>query len=140
MRKRLAVALSGLALLYASAAGAAEPKAKVEPPFFELQPIGFPVVFKGELVNYVFVSLKLMLDPRQDAAKLHAREPYIRDLLVRDGARAPFNVPESQVRLDDGRLKAAVMAASRSAFGAGVVTSVQIVSETPQRRTGMGGR
>jgi hypothetical protein len=140
MRKRFAIALGGLALLHAAAAGAAEPKPKVEPPFFEMLPIGFPVVVKGELVNYVFVNLKLVLDPKQDAAKLHAREPFLRDLLVRDAARTPFNPPDSAVRLDDARLKAAVMTASRATFGPGVVVSVQITSETPQRRTGMGGR
>jgi hypothetical protein len=145
MRRRLAIALSCLvavqAVAQAGSVSAAEPPKKpAQPDYFDLQPIGFPVISKGALVNYVFVSFRLMLKPGQDAAKLREREPYLRDDLVRQGSRAPFNAPDNLVHLDDGRLKNAALASSRQFFGPGVVTSVQILTETPQRRTGLPGR
>jgi hypothetical protein len=146
MRRHLATALSclvltGLAAVQAPAVSAAEaPKKAAQPDYFELQPIGFPVLSKGELVNYVFISFRLILKPGQDAAKLREREPYLRDALVREGSRTPFNPPDNMVKLDDKRLQAAAMAASLSTYGPGVVTSVQILTETPQRRTGLPGR
>jgi len=135
MRIRLFAAAAACFLLaYPLGATAAEPKAKgkAEPPAFELKPIGFPVVVNGELVNYVFVIMKLTLKPGQDPVPLHSREPYLRDLLVRQGSRVPFNRPNDTAQLDDVRLKAAVLDASRTVLGVGVATSVQIVSETPQ--------
>jgi flagellar basal body-associated protein FliL len=141
MRRRLAIALSGLVLVHVGAASAAEPAKKpAQPDYFDLQPIGFPVMSKGALVNYVFVSFRLMLKPGQDAARLREREPYLRDTLVRQGSRSPFNSPTDFVHLDDRRLKAATLAASNQFFGPGVVTSVQVLTETPQRRTGLLGR
>lgn len=132
--------MSGL-VFQAAVASAAEPAKKpAQPDYFDLQPIGFPVLSKGALVNYVFISFRLMLKPGQDAAKLREREPYMRDALVRQGSRVPFNGPDNMVHLDDGRLKAAALAASRDFFGPGVVTSVQVLTETPQRRTGLPGR
>jgi hypothetical protein len=141
MHRRLATALSCLVLAQAGIASAAEPAKKpAEPDYFDLQPIGFPVISKGALVNYVFISFRLMLKPGQDAAKLREREPYLRDDLVRQGSRAPFNTPDNLVHLDDTRLKSATLASSRQFFGPGVVTGVQILTETPQRRTGLPGR
>ncbi len=140
MRRRLAIALSCLVLAQTGAASAAEPKKPAQPDYFDLQPIGFPVMSKGALVNYVFISFRLLLKPGQDAAKLREREPYMRDALVRQGSRVPFNGPTDFVHLDDVRLKAAALAASRDFFGPDVVTSVQVLTETPQRRTGLPGR
>jgi hypothetical protein len=90
------------------------------------------VVSKGRVVNYVFVSLKLVLDPRQDPVKLHGREPFLRDQLVRQAASAPFNTAKDLNHFDDARLKAVTMADAKAVFGPGVVKTVEIVTETAQ--------
>ena len=136
--RRLPLALA-FALVLSNPVGAAEKGKDAKEVSLNLQPIGLPVTAKGVLVNYVFVSLKLVLALTQDPTKLHEREPFLRDQLVRMAARTPFNTPADLTRLDDVRLKSTVMALCRSTWGPGAVASVQVVTETPQRRTGLAG-
>ena len=134
--------MSVLALILLSLAAGPEGASAGKPnqPYVDMQPIGFPAVLQGRLVNYVFVDLRLMLAPGVDASRLQIQEPALRDMVVRGAAHAPLNPPGDGLRLDEARLKAEVMKDAVARFGPGKVTAVVIRSQTPQRRTGVPGR
>ena len=113
---------------------------KPSQPYVDLQPIGFPVVLQGRLVNYVFADIRLLLAPGVDASKLQQQEPVLRDMLVREAAHVPLNPPDDGLRLDETRLRAEVMKDAVSRFGPGKVATVLVRSQTPQRRSGVPGR
>jgi hypothetical protein len=138
MRRRDLIFATAFAFALASNAMAAEPKAAAGQ-YVDLSPVAMPVVVNGRLVNYVFVSLRVNLAPTANAPKLREREPYFRDALVRAGHRTPFTDPTDYDRLDDRRLKAAMMTAAQGIAGAGMVASIEILpgGETPKQRTGL---
>ena len=45
-----------------------------------------PIVVDGQLVNYVFVYVRINLKSGADVTKMREKEPFFRDALVRDGA------------------------------------------------------
>src|SRR5579871_5458702 len=98
----------------------------------ELSTVALPVVQDGELVNYVFVSAKLVLTPRADAMALRDKEPFFRDALVRAGHRTPFVRPGDYNHLDDPMLKAALYREATAIAGPGKIAGVAILSETPE--------
>ena len=126
-------------ILSSGSAQAAESSGKPAAPYMTLQPIGLPAIVHGRLVNYIFVDFRLVLGKGVDPSHLQDREPFLRDALVRAATRTPFNLPDDGVRLDEGRLKAQVMRAVISEIGPGKISSVEILSQTPQRRTGVPG-
>ena len=52
-------------------------------------------------------------------------------------ARVPFTVPGDWTRLDERALSASLVAASAAISGRGSVRRVEVVSQSPRRRTGM---
>jgi len=102
-----------------------------------MSPVAMPIVVDGKLVNYVFVTIRLRLSPRADAVKLRAMEPYFRDALVRVGHRTPFVRSDNYIRLDDERLKAALLREANAIAGAGMVSSAQIIREQAQHYDGL---
>jgi len=138
MRRRdvLASAIVSAAA-FASGAEASPPKGKEEPigQYVDVSMTAIPVLDAGRrLKNYVFVSVRLNLSPRADALKQRDREPYFRDAIVRAAHRTAFNPPDDWSRLDEARFKAMVMAEAARVAGPGVVASVKISSQQPQRR------
>ncbi len=105
--------------------------------FIDISPVAAPIVLHGQLINYVFVTLRLDLSPRADAIKLRDKEPYFRDAFVRAAHRRPFVKPGDYTHVDEGALKAAMMAESARIAGPGVVTGVEIRSAQPKRVTGL---
>ena len=59
-----------------------------------------PIVVDGQLVNYVFVYVRLNLTSGANATRLREKEPFFRDALVRAGHRTPF---VARRRLSEGR-------------------------------------
>lgn len=137
MTRRRLVALS-FALFTASLLThpvSAEEKKKPEgPPTLDLSPVGLPIVWDGKLINYVFVTLHLTLSPRADPAKLREKEPYYRDALVRAGHRRPFVLAWDFTHVDRAALTETMMRESARIAGPGMITGVQILDETPQKR------
>ena len=127
--------LAGLALGAAApgavawAAGAAQVGQYVD-----LQPVGLPIVDHGQVVNYVFISVRLNLSPTADAARLRDKEPFFRDALVRAGHRTPFGRAGDNNRLDESRISAALIRDAASIAGPGAVRSVVVTSQAPQRQ------
>ena len=129
-----------LALAAGSPSKSAPPSsAKASRPYMDLQPIGFPAVVHGRLVNYIFADIRMTLGSGVDAAKLQDQEPFLRDALVRAATRTPFNAPQDGMHLDERRLKAEVLRIAGGQLGPGKVVVVEIRSQAPQRQTGVPG-
>jgi len=130
--------LTGLVcLLLSSPAMAAENKSKeaVDVQFVNISPVALPIVVNGQLVNFVFVSLKLNLAPSVSVGSVRDKEPYFRDALVRTAYRQPFVVPTNYTQIDVPALKSRMMAEAARIAGPGVVVSVELVGEPQPKRT-----
>ncbi|MFN3228526.1 MAG: hypothetical protein ACK41P_01590 [Asticcacaulis sp.] len=134
---RIGLMLGLSALMLTSApvahAGGGGGEKKAEDAFVKLAPMALPVVQNGRVVNYVFVSIKVMLAPTADSTKLREKEPYFRDALVRAGHRTPFSIPGDDYKLDETKIKAVLTAEGNRIAGAKVVSGVQIESQTPKK-------
>jgi hypothetical protein len=131
MRRQVILAAS-LTLL-AGAASAAEKPLAVVGQYVELQPVALPIVVSGQLVNYVFVYLRINLSSGADVSKLRDKEPFFRDALVRESHRTPFVLPGDWQKVDEAKLSAAMMRDMPAIAGPGAVTSVVVTSQAPQR-------
>lgn len=102
--------------------------------YVDLQPVALPIVVRGQLVNYVFVYVRVNLAAGADTARLRQKEPFFRDALVRMSHRTPFTDPTDYNRIDEGRVTAGLMREASAIAGQGVVRSVVVTSQTPQHR------
>ncbi|WP_395670554.1 hypothetical protein [Phenylobacterium sp.] len=102
--------------------------------YVDLAPVGLPIVADGQLVNYVFVYVRINLTAKANAANWRAKEPYFRDALVRAGHRAPFGRKDDYQKLDEARLIAALSREATGITGPGVIKSVVVTSQAPRRR------
>lgn len=122
-------------LLFAEPAFAAEKAgAGLVGQYVDLQPVALPVVIKGQLVNYVFVYVRVNLAAGVDTARLRQKEPFFRDALVRMAYRTPFASPADYNRVDEARVAAALTREAGAIAGPGVIRSVVVTSQTPQHR------
>lgn len=132
-------ALFALPLAFAAAPAAQAAEGKKEGggevgQYVDLQPVGLPIVAKGQLVNYVFVYIRLNLTSSANAAKLREREPYFRDALVRAAHRTPFTLAGDYTKVDEPRLTAAMFREASAITGPGQIRSVVVTSQQPRRR------
>ena len=134
LRRALIAAVPLLALTHAAAAAPHENGPVLVGQYVDLQPVGLPIVVKGQLVNYVFVYVRLNLAASADVAALRDKEPYLRDALVRMAHRTPFTDPADYNRIDQARLVAAMMREATAIAGAGAIRSVVVTSQSPQHR------
>jgi len=102
--------------------------------YVDLQPVGLPIVAKGQLVNYVFVYVRLNLTSSANAAKWREREPYFRDSLVRAAHRTPFTLMSDYTKIDEARLIGALYREASAITGPGQIRSVVVTSQQPRRR------
>jgi hypothetical protein len=126
-------------LLAAAIAALAGTVQAAEPPgatgqYVDLLPVGMPIVVRGQLVNYVFVYVRLNLSTSANAAQLRDKEPFFRDALVRDGHRTPFVLAGDWQKVDEARLSAVLMRDAAAIAGPGQVRSVVVTSQAPQRQ------
>ncbi|MBB4797754.1 hypothetical protein HNP32_001478 [Brevundimonas bullata] len=140
--KRRALIQAGALLTVSAVASGARASEKAEPaaaPFLNLPGMGLPVITDGRVRNYVFIVLKLHLGPAYAVEAVRAKEAHLRDALVRAGHRTPFVLPNTWVALDTAALSASLIRSASTLIGRGAVTRVEVVSQTPRRRTGMQG-
>lgn len=138
MSRRLLLAIA--CCLAASAANASAPpkeEKKNAPSALEMAPVALPVVVDGQVVNYVFATVKINLSATADLAKWRTREPYIRDAVVKTAHRSPFTRPDDYLSLDEARLKASVQREAAAVMGAKDIKAVVVVSQIPKKRTGV---
>jgi hypothetical protein len=111
----------------------AAPDEKTASQTVALEAVALPIIVDGRLVNYVFCSIRLDLDPNADGTKVHAKEEYFRDDLVRVGHRAPFVRKDDYNKVDEVRVRAEILRIAPSLVGPGVVRSAAIVKQTSQK-------
>ena len=135
-----AVALSGPIVAASSSARASEKKkAEGEPPVdhsVNLSPIGLPVIVDGRIRNYVFITLKLHLGEEATAEAIRAKQPFLKDALVRTGHTAPFTMPDDWATLSENKINAAMMAIAE-VVAPHSVTACEVLTQVPRRRTNM---
>jgi hypothetical protein len=135
MLKRLLIACAPLVILGGAAHAAQDKAPKTDVgQYVDLQPLPMPIVINGDLVNYVFVYVRLNLSTGANVIRLREMEPYFRDALVRAGHRAPFVVSTDYQKVDTGRLTATMMRAAMAIAGPGQIRSAVVTSQTPQKR------
>ena len=98
-----------------------------------LEAVALPIIVDGQLINYVFCSIRLDLYPNADGTKVREKEQYIRDDLVRAGHRTPFTRPDDYSRIDEARVRAEVMRFAPTVVGPGVVKAVVVTKQTSQK-------
>jgi hypothetical protein len=97
-----------------------------------LSPVAMPIVVDGQVINYIFVTARVMLTPRADQFALRDKEPFFRDALVRAAYRTPFLLKGDFNKIDEAKLKAALYRDATAIAGPGNVSGVVVVSQTAQ--------
>ena len=137
LRRALLAPIFGLAALtFATTAGhASEKEAKGDVGMYvDLQPVGMPIVVNRQLVNYVFVYVRINLTSGANVSRLREKEPFFRDALVRAGHRTPFTLASDYGAVDVPKLTAALTRDATAIAGPGQIRSVVVTSQAPRRR------
>jgi hypothetical protein len=138
MSRHLLLMLLCLLLPAASAVRAAEEKPAGAPSDadlrLDLSGIGLPVLRDGRVVNFVFVRARIQLNPGLSRPEIEAREPFIREGLVRSAYRTPMNSGTDFMALDPARFEAVLMREAKAALGANKVRSVTLMDQKAQKR------
>jgi len=100
----------------------------------KISPVALPVVVDGHLANYVFVTVKVLLNPGVNALALSDKEPYFRDALVRAAHRTPFMIKGDYNHIDEARLKTALYPEAVRIAGPGAVRGIEVLSQQAQHR------
>ena len=133
MRKSLLILAAPLLILAGNAQAGEDKKSKEVGQYVDLQPVAMPIVVDGRLVNYVFVYVRVNLKSGSDVIKMRAKEPFFRDALVRDAHKTPFVLANDWQKVDEAKLIAAMTRDANAITGPGVVASVVITSQRPQK-------
>lgn len=133
-RNALIAAVLVLAALAEPAVAQEGAKPKPDDQSVTLATVALPLVLDGQIVNYVFVSAKVLLTPQADILVLRDKEPYFRDALVRVAHRTPFVRPGDYNHIDEARLKAALYREAVAIVGPGKIAGVVVLSQTAQHR------
>lgn len=133
-RRRLLAAVPLLLVLSAPAAAEEKGANKQVGQYVDLQPVALPVVIDGQLVNYIFVSVRLNLASGADTSRWRAKEPYFRDALVRAAATTPFTLGKEYDKIDIAKMTASLMKSAAAIAGPNVVRSITVTSQVPSRR------
>lgn len=140
MLRAIALPALLLAALASTPARAGEGGAKKETDaqrVVEISTIGTPVIWRGKLVNYVFVQSKLHIGPGQDATKLKTQEPFFRDAVVRAAHRTPFTDARDLTRIDDRAFCAVLLREAQRISGPRAFVSAEVTSQQPRQRSGL---
>jgi hypothetical protein len=132
--RKLALLLSLLASSFvtpALAAGGAAPM-KTEPTI-PLAPVAVPVTHDGRLVNYIFISIKVVLSPKADLITLSGKEPYFRDVLVRAAHRQNLMAAGDPNRVNEALVRSILMRETASFMDPRLIARVDIVRQDPRK-------
>ncbi|MDC7674758.1 hypothetical protein [Asticcacaulis machinosus] len=104
-------------------------------PYVRLAPVAIPVFENQSVVNYIFLTVKLNLTAKADVSKLREKEPYFRNQLMQAAYKTSFALPDKRDVLDEARFKKVMMSELGQVAGPGMIQSIEIVSQTPKRRS-----
>ncbi len=130
--RMLTASIVGLALI-GGAARAADDKKDAPPQTIQMEAVALPIIVKGALLNYVFVSIRLELSPTADGSMVRSKEQFFRDDLVRTGHRTPFVRMDDYTKVDEARVRAELLRFAPSIVGAGVLKNAVITKEVSQK-------
>jgi len=134
MRAFIACLLSVIIALPALAADEKGKDKKVDGQYVNISPVALPIIVNGQLINFVFVTVRLNLTPSANVSALRDKEPFFRDALVHTAYRQPFVVPTNYTQIDVAGLKARMMGEAKRIAGPGAIASVEIVGEPQPKR------
>jgi len=133
--RKIAPILALIAALISTPALAAEGTSTIKvDPQISLSPVAVPITENGKLVNYVFLSIKIILSPKADQFRMVGQEPFYRDALVRVGHRQNLGVPGDPNRVDEALLKAVLKREVASFVDPSLIARIEIVRQDPKKR------
>ncbi len=99
--------------------------------------LAVPVVRDGQLVNYLFVSIRVEIAQGVDLWQTRERAHFLRDALVRASHANDLADPENNNALNDARAIAVYRAAAVQALGERAVAGVSIVATYSSQGSGI---
>ena len=133
-RRLIFQSLLALAFVPATARAAPEAEKPPEETWVTMTGVGLPIIVDGRVINHVFVELRLHVKAGQPLEAVRAKDAFMRDALVRAGHRTPFVLANDWNRINGRSLSTALMQIANQQVGAGTVTRVEIVRQTPRVR------
>lgn len=126
------VALAGVAQAgeEKSKSGKEDPKALLQ---FDMSPVALPVIYRSAVVNYVFLKIRFVTGKPGNSSIVKAKEPYLRDALVRSASHTVYNSETDLNRIDPVPIQKLMAATAEGLVGKGVVKQVQIIDQIPQK-------
>lgn len=100
----------------------------------DLSGIGLPVMRDGRVVNFVFIRARIQMNPGLTKADIEAKEPFIREGVVRSAYRTPMNSGSDYMAVDPKKFEAVLMREAKAALGADKVKSVELRDQKAQKR------
>lgn len=130
-----------LALAWAGTAAAAEEKGKDKEKApseadlrLDITGLGLPVLENGRVINFIFVRIRINMNPGISKPDIDAGDPFIRERVLRAAYRTPLNTGNELMALDTEKLTAVTLREARAYYGAARVRSVEIRDQKPQKR------
>lgn len=102
-------------------------------PSVRLASVGIPVMRERQVVNYLFLSIRINLSMTAPEGKLRELEPVFRDTVIRVSHRISFGQTERHDKLDEPRFKSVMMAEFTKIAGPGNIKSIDILSQSPKK-------
>jgi len=99
--------------------------------------LAVPVVREGQLVNYLFVSIRIEIAPNVDLWRTRERAHFLRDALVRASHANDLSDPENNNALNEARALQVYRAAAVQALGERAVGAVTIVATYSSQGSGV---
>lgn len=99
--------------------------------------LAVPVVRDGQLVNYLFVSIRIEISPSVDLWRTRERAHFLRDALVRASHGNDLVDPSDNNILNEARAIAVYRAAAVQALGERAVSGVSIVATYSSQGSGI---
>jgi hypothetical protein len=131
-RRSFLVAALATSVVATHAWAANEPPAPDIDRAVTLSPVAIPLIVDGQVINYIFLTVRVLLTPKADQFALRDKEPFFRDALVRAAYRTPFLLKGDFNHVDEAKLKAALFRDSAAIAGPGNVRGIEVVSQTAQ--------
>lgn len=140
MKRAIAAALIASTLLAGLSVARAEEHAKARAPAsghgqsgditrnMDAPYLAVPVVRDGQLVNYLFVSLRIQISPRVDLWRTREKAQFLRDALVRASHANALADPNNNNALNQALAIQVYRQAAIQTLGAEAVAGVTIVS------------
>jgi hypothetical protein len=99
--------------------------------------LAVPVVRDGQLVNYLFVSLRIEISPQVDLWRTREQAHFLRDALVRASHASDLADPNDNNTLNEARAIEVYRAAAVQALGERAVTGISVVATYSSQGSGI---